>query len=174
MWQGGWAFSFYQLYQSFQFTDRSVVGGCAGAVKPPHLVSAVPSLEAGVGLALIPIVVNSPEGNRLGCVFKVLASLLVAAELLITLPLQVPLQDLLKQKHVSPFGPQEHILCAWSPKHFSLDEDLKEDAQEDKKQNRHSTTSRHDADRHDTDFTVSTHTHTHTFDNTLTHTYVTH
>lgn len=63
-------------------------------------------------------VVNRRESDRLGVVFEVLAGLLVVAQLLATLPLQVPLQDLLHQERVGPFGPQEHIVGRHSLEHF--------------------------------------------------------
>lgn len=57
------------------------------------------------------------DSDRLRDVFEELAGLLVAAQLLVTLALQVPLQDLLHQEFVCPFGPQEHILIPQSLKH---------------------------------------------------------
>ncbi len=55
--------------------------------------------------------------DRLVVVFKALSSLLVVAQLLVALPLQIPLQDLLHQEQVGPFGPQKHIVGPWSLKH---------------------------------------------------------
>lgn len=59
------------------------------------------------------------DPDRLRDVFEELAGLLVAAQLLVTLALQVPLQDLLHQEFVCPFGPQEHILIPQSLKHWT-------------------------------------------------------
>lgn len=58
------------------------------------------------------------ESDRLVGVFEALSSLLIVAQLLITLPLQVSLQDLLHQEQVGPFGPQEHVVGPWSLKHW--------------------------------------------------------
>lgn len=43
------------LLRSSQFTGRPVVGGAAGAGEPPRHVGAVPPMEAGVGVALVPV-----------------------------------------------------------------------------------------------------------------------
>lgn len=53
------------------------------------------------------IVTNQQGSDRLGCVFKILARLLVAADLLYALAFQVALQHLLYQEHVGPFRAQE-------------------------------------------------------------------
>lgn len=53
--------------------------------------------------------------HRLVGVFEDLSGLLVAAQLLHALPLQVPLQDLLHQEVVGPFGPQEDAVSRRSP-----------------------------------------------------------
>lgn len=75
-------------------------------------------------IRLIVIDESRRPSDRLLGVFEVLAGLLVATQFLVTLPLQVPLQDLLHQEQVGPFGPQEHtvgpqehIVGPRSPKH---------------------------------------------------------
>lgn len=53
------------------------------------------------------------KSDRVLGVLEVLASLLIGAQLLETLSLQVPLQDLLNQVHVRPLGSQKHIAGLW-------------------------------------------------------------
>lgn len=57
------------------------------------------------------------KSDRVLGVLEVLASLLIGTQLLVTLSLQVPLQDLLKQVHVRPLGSQKHIARLWPQKH---------------------------------------------------------
>lgn len=163
----------YGPFCGSQLAGSSVVGGDAGAVERPPLVDACPSVETGVGVALVPICEVRPDakhqpqftaclgeeeshrGNlprrcpvekqrrfyspgggghrqrhkpgkvenshRLLGVLKVLAGLLVGAQLLVTFPLQVPLEQLLDQVHVRPLGPQKQtagVRCAEHCKQF--------------------------------------------------------
>lgn len=57
------------------------------------------------------------KSDRVLSVLEVLASLLIGTQLLVTLSLQVPLQDLLNQVHVRPLGSQKPIASLWPPKH---------------------------------------------------------
>lgn len=60
------------------------------------------------------------EPHRLLRVLKVLARLLKAATLLVTLALQVPLKDLLHQVHVGSPGPQEHLVVLRGAEHWGM------------------------------------------------------
>lgn len=87
---------------------------CRETKQKQHFLSGASNENLKISQVVLIIRIDS---DRLRDVFEELAGLLVAAQLLVTLALQVPLQDLLHQEFVCPFGPQEHILIPQSLKH---------------------------------------------------------
>lgn len=94
---------FEHIYWSWQERKLTIVNGPEGVLRRNKL-----SLTRFIFIIIIIIVVII--SNRLFRVFEVFSGLLVVAQLLVTLPLQVPLQDLLHQEQIGPFGPQEHAV----------------------------------------------------------------
>lgn len=85
---------------------------------PEDLLQKSKTRFQGLGVGIVNLMLKElMKSDRVLGVLEVLASLLIGAQLLETLSLQVPLQDLLNQVLVRPLGSQKHIAGLWPQKH---------------------------------------------------------
>lgn len=93
-------------------TGLALIAGGAGAAVTADVVLACPVVEAGLGDTRRATPVLFPEPVRADVIFKHFSCLLVVADFLITLLLQVSLEELFQEVRTgSPPSPQQNGVC---------------------------------------------------------------